>query len=253
MASNRPDSRESSPGVRSLDIWVAHRERKNAPFGPPENLGPAINSSADDFCPTPVRGYGLFFVSRRVTAGITCGMGDIYFTRFNDKHGWLQPEHLNCAPDGPNSALDEQGPSYLEADGQKLLYFSSSSGAVPGDIFVSAKGADGSFGGASAVAELNSVANDIQPNVRNDGREVVFSSNRTGSQGQDIWVATRESVDEPWSPPIKLGDAVNTSAGETRPSLSWNAHARYFGRAPGREGMSDIYIAERDKLKVQDE
>jgi len=65
-------------------------------------------------------------------------------------------------------------------------------------------------------------------------------------------VATRESVDEPWSPPIKLGDTVNTTAGETRPSLSWNAHALYFG-APGPESMSDIYIAWRDKLKGQDE
>ena len=55
-------------------------------------------------------------------------------------------------------------------------------------------------------------------------------------------MATRESVDEPWSPPIKLGDTVNTTAGETRPSLSWNAHGLYFG-APGPESMSDIYIA----------
>ena len=44
------------------------------------------------------------------------------------------------------------------------------------------------FGPATAVAELNdATANDIQPNVRADGLEVVFSSNRTGSQGQDIW------------------------------------------------------------------
>ena len=247
MASNRPGSTESSPGVRSLDIWVAHRESKDAPFGVPENLGPAINSTADDFCPTPVRGHGLFFVSRRVSAGVTCGMGDIYFTRFDHSHGWRQPEHLSCAPDGPNSALDEQGPSYVDVDGRQLLYFSSSSGAVPGDIFVSTQGADG-FGAASPVAELNSAANDIQPNVRKDGHEVVFSSNRPGSQGQDVWVSSRESVDDPWSPPTKLGDAVNTAAGETRPSLSWDAHTLYFGRAPGPEGMSDIYVAERDRL-----
>jgi hypothetical protein len=34
---------------------------------------------------------------------------------------------------------------------------------------------------------------DIQPNVRQDGREVVFSSNRPGSQGQDIGVSSREA------------------------------------------------------------
>src|SRR5262245_15015467 len=122
MASNRPGSMESSPGIRSLDIWVAYRESTDAPFGEPINLGAPINSAADDFCPTPVRGKGLFFVSRRVAAGVTCGLGDIYFARLNPHHGWSEPEHLACAPAGPNTALDEQGPSYFEADGSGRLY-----------------------------------------------------------------------------------------------------------------------------------
>jgi hypothetical protein len=245
MASSRPGSMESSPGVTSLDIWVAHRESTDRPFGAPVNLGPTINSSADDFCPTPVK-HGLFFVSRRVIAGVTCGLGDIYFARFDHKDGWSTPEHLGCAPDGPNSTLDEQGPSYVKAGGQRLLYFSSSSASVPGDIYVSAK-THGSFGPASPVAELNSTGNDIQPNVRKDGREVVFSSNRPGSLGQDIWVSTRDNADDPWSPPANLGGAINTAAAETRPSLSRDAQRRYFGRAPGPEGMNDIYTATRDK------
>jgi hypothetical protein len=245
MASNRPG------GEGSLDIWVARRESTNAPFGAPVNLGPPINSSADDFCPTPVRGGGLFFVSRKTTAE-SCGLGDIYFTRLNPAHGWSGPQHLACAPAGPNSTLDEQGPSYVEVGGQALLYFSSSSASVPGDIYVSTKLADGSFGSASSVAELNSAGNDIQPNVRKDGREVVFSSNRAGSLGQDIWASTREKVGDPWSPPTNLGSAVNTGASETRPSLSWDAQTLYFGRAPGPEGMSDIYVATRNKLAGSD-
>jgi hypothetical protein len=85
--------------------------------------------------------------------------------------------------------------------------------------------------------------------VRKDGREVVFSSNRTGTiGGQDLYVATREHVDDPWSTPVHLGGAVNTTAGETRPSLSWDAQTLYFGRAPGPEGSSDIYVTIRDKL-----
>jgi hypothetical protein len=251
MASNRPGSIESTPGVPSLDIWVAHRESKDAPFGAPVNLGPGINSAADDFCPTPVK-HGLFFVSRRVVAGVTCGLGDIYFARSDHKHGWRAPEHLGCAPDGPNTALDEQGPSYVKAGGQKLLYFSSGSGSVPGDIYVSAK-THGTFGPASPVAELNSAGNDIQPNVRKDGREVVFSTNRPGSLGQDIWVATREKAEGPWSAPTILGGAINTAAAETRPSLSQDGKRLYFGRAPGPEGMNDIYVSTRDKLKGSDD
>jgi hypothetical protein len=41
---------------------------------------------------------------------------------------------------------------------------------------------------------------------------------------------------------------VNTAAAETRPSLSWDARTLYFGRAPGPEGQSDIYVTNRDKL-----
>jgi hypothetical protein len=64
-------------------------------------------------------------------------MGDIYLARDNPKHGWSQPRHLAYAPDGPNSELDEQGPSLVEIDGTEQLFFSRSSGSVPGDIFVS--------------------------------------------------------------------------------------------------------------------
>jgi hypothetical protein len=247
MASNRPG------GQGLLDIWVARRDSTSAPFGAPENLGPPVNSAADDFCPTPVRGGGLFFVSRETLPG-SCGLGDIYFTRFNSVHGWSEPLHLPCAPEGPNSTLDEQGPSYVEVDGGALLYFSRSSSSVPGDIFASTRLGDGSFSPAAPVAGLNdAAANDIQPNVRKDGRELVFSSNRSGTLGgQDVWISTRDSVQDPWSAPVNLGTAVNTAAAETRPSLSWDVQTLLFGRAPGPEGMSDIYIATRDRLTGSD-
>jgi Tol biopolymer transport system component len=114
---------------------------------------------------------------------------------------------------------------------------------VPGEIFVS-----DDYGPATAVTELNSADNEIQPNVRKDGRELVFSSNHAypdAKGGQDIYVSTRASTDDPWSTPVNLGDAVNTSAAESRPSLSWDAHTLLFGRVPGPEGMSDIYISTR--------
>jgi WD40-like Beta Propeller Repeat len=242
VASTRPG------GVGMLDIWVSHRSSRHAPWGAPENLGEPVNSAADDFCPTPVRGGGLFFVSREALPG-SCGMGDIYFTRYSRRHGWSEPRNLGCAPYGPNSELDEQGPSYVEAGCRSSLYFSRSSATVPGEVSVSKGLAGWGFGPATPVAELNDpVANDVQPNVRHDGLEVVFSSNRAGTVGgQDIWVATRRSTAAPWSTPVNLGAAVNTLAGETRPSLSWDGRTLLFGRAPGPEGLSDVYVTERKK------
>jgi hypothetical protein len=248
LASNRPG------GKGGLDLWVATRSSTSDPWGAPVNLPEPINSAADDFCPTPLHGNGLLFVSRRSIEGVTCGLGDIYVTRRNPAHGWSEPQHLACDPAGPNSALDEQGPSYV----QGRLYFSRST--LPpgnsGELYVSEKDGDTSFGAASAIVELNdATANDIQPNVRKDGREIVFSSNRAGGLGgPDLWAATRRSVDEPWSAPVNLGPTVNTGLGESRPSLSWDAEQLLFGRAgppgtgEGDTGMSDVYVTTRLKL-----
>jgi hypothetical protein len=242
MASNRP--RFEGDARTDLDIWVAHRDSADAPWGAPENLGAPVNSTADDFCPTPVRGGGLFFVSRRTGAG-SCGGSDIYFARGDPEHGWGEPVHFACASEGgPNTPLDEMGPSYVTVGGPSLYY---SSGP---DIYVSDRLCNERFGPGEPVVELNSVAADIQPNVRRDGREVVFASNRvdpSASGGQDLWAATRENIHDPWSAPVNLGDAVNTPDNETRPSLSWKGTTLYFGRAPAPMGPADIFVTTREK------
>ena len=245
LASNRPG------GKGGLDIWMATRPSASAPWGAPTNLGEPVNSAADDFCPTPVGKRGLFFVSREALPG-ACGQGDIYFTHGTGAGGWAEPERLLCSPEGPNSALDEQGPSWADASrtlrGEKQLYFSRSSAnpSIAGEIFMSTRENGARFGPATPVAALNdAAANDIQPNVRADGLEVVISSNRTGSQGQDIWVATRASAENTWSAPTNLGAGVNTAASESRPSLSRDGSQLLFGRAPGPEGMNDIYVSTR--------
>jgi hypothetical protein len=244
MASNRPG------GLGGLDIWVATRHHRDDPWGAPQNLPEPINTPSDDFCPTPMEGDGLLFVSRRTVEGVTCGLGDIYLTRHNSVHGWSEPEHLACDPVGPNSALDEQGPSYVQAQ----LYFSRSSSTVAGELFVSGKHGD-VFGSARAISELNDpIANDIQPNVRKDGRELVFSSTRAGGfGGPDIWVSTRPNVDAAWSTPVNLGSGVNTELGESRPFLSSDAEQLLFGRSgpvgtgEGGTGASDIYLTTRTR------
>ena len=239
-----PDGRDlyiATNRAGTLDIYVAHRDEVDEPFGDPEPIEEINSPTAADFCPTPLQGKRLLFVSNRGTDG-HCGMGDIFITRKNPRHGWGEPRRLPCAPEGPNTGLDEQGPSLIEVGEEQHLYFSSSNApSVPGEIYLSRD-----FGPGTAVTELNSPGNDIQPNVRKDGLEIVFSSNRgtAPTPHQDIWTATRASTDDPWSAPTPVS-VVNTGASETRPSLSWDAHTLLFGRAPGGEGANDIYVSTR--------
>jgi len=239
LASNRPG------GEGNLDIWVAERDNPDAPFGAPVNMGGPINSAGRDFCPSPLRdGHGFMFVSDRPGG---CGGSDIYLTRSHPVFGWEDPVNLGCEV---NSPVDEAGPVLVYAEqGAPTLYFSSAR-TGGGDLYMSPMVGDWSFGPAVLVPGVNSLDTaDGQPYVSRDGRELFFFSNRSGGLGaSDIWSATRNSIAEPWSAPFNLGPNVNTSANETRPSLSWDGKTLLFGsNRPGVEGISDIFYATRDR------
>jgi WD40-like Beta Propeller Repeat len=228
IASNRAGG-TATPDAN--DIWVFHRESIDGPWGPAENIGQPVNSSFADYCPTPLRGKALLFVSTRPGG---CGGGDIYLARDNPAHGW-SVKHLGCAADGsgPNFPGGEFGPSLVETDEGTYLFFSSDGFEVGGDqdIYMSRRAADGSFGAPTLVAELSTAAHDFMPNVRKDGLEIVFNSNRPGGLGgQDVYTSTRASTSDPWSAPVNLGAAVNTAGNETRSSLSWDGTRLHFGR-----------------------
>jgi len=232
------------------DIWVATRPSADAPWGAPENLGPSVNSAAADFCPTPLHGNRLLFVSNRGGPG-ACGPGgppgDIYLARRSPAHGW-QIQHLGCDADGsgPNFPGGEFGPSLVETAQGTFLYFSSSGYGGDQNIYASQMRADGTFEPATAVTELNTTSDDFMPNVRKDGREIVFNSNRTVGVlgvdrfgGQDVYTSSRASTSEPWSSPVNVGSNVNTAGNETRSSLSWDGSRLHFGRD------GDIFVSER--------
>jgi len=199
-----------------------------------------VNSTSDDFCPTPLPGGELLFVSRRPGG---CGAADIYFTRLDPQLGWLEPVQLGCEVNSPG---EEFSPSYVPAGGGMLFFSSNRDGTH--EVYVSLRQPNGLFGAPVEATELNAPGfNTLRPNVSQDGREIVFDSDRPGGfGGTDIWSATRASVFHPWSAPLNLGANVNSAFGESRASLSRNGQRLYFGSTqPGGEGSSDIYVSTR--------
>jgi hypothetical protein len=228
------------------DIWVATRESSTTPFGTPTMLPEPVNSLAQDFCPTPLPGNELLFVSTRggtdAYGTAACGLGDIYVTSQDPASGqWSPPRNLGCAPDGPNGAGMEYGPSLTSGPYGPSLYFSTGApiGGGTQDIYVSRMVGDFVFAAPAPVAELNVPgADDVMPNVRPGGLEMVFASTRPGSAGMDIYSSVR-GPDGTWQPPVKLGPNVNTPGIESRPSLSRDGHRLYFG------SDGDIFVSTR--------
>jgi hypothetical protein len=232
------------------DIWVARRVDDAGGWELPVNLAD-INTTANDFCPTPLTGSRLLFVSSRAN---NCGGAgnnpDIYMTRRHPVHGWLPPEPFGC---DVNSGFEEFSPSLVETDDATLLYFSSNrDDGIRHKIYVSVLQPDGSWSTAR-VDELNwDGASDARPNVRKDGLEIVFDSTRAGGPPQ-IYSAVRSSVDDPWSQPELLGTNVNLPGfAQTRASLSRDGTRLYFGstrdNVPGDlPGSADVFMSTRSR------
>jgi len=234
-------------GFGKNDIWVANRAKVSEPFGPMQNLGSAINSADQEFCPTPLGGGWLLFVSDRAACGATPGLtppvGDIYITRQRNDGTWDAPHDLGCVADGtgPNFVGGEFGPSLRTIAGVTYLYFSSTGTSGNHDIYRSILNGAGQFETPQAVTELNSSAVDQMPNVSADGSEIVFASNRGGNM--DIYTATFDRVTGLWSSPVPVS-AVNTAEPESRPSLSGDGKRLYFGRGV----TADIYVSTRVEI-----
>lgn len=233
IASDRPG------GKGGLDIWVAYRQSPNHPWGEPVSLPEPVNSAANDFCPTPLIGGRLLFVSNRVNE---CGGGsDIYETRLHPVQGWLAPKNVGC---DVNSSGNEFSPSLVEK-GEKTLLFFSSDRQGNQDIFMSALRLNGTWEPAVAVSDLNTPFDDARPNVSSDGLEIVFDSTRAGG-APDIWTAWRPHIAARWSEPVRLGAEVNSIATESRASLSRDGKRLYFGSTrEGGQGSSDVHMSTR--------
>jgi hypothetical protein len=243
----------------SEDIWMSTRRSKTSAWKPPINLGPAINTPAME----RVRSFSedgrvLLFQSDR---GGGYGLTDIWAVvrdDVDDDFDWNEPINLGPAI---NTDSTELAANFLFADAglvQKLFYSSSKPGGFGGpDIYESTISGLG-FEFSRNVIELNSPSIETCFWVREDGLEIIFSSNRpnlTGDiQQHDMWAAYRESVYDQWSPPQKLSSNVNVPDWQdVNPALSFDNQTMLMAsRRPGGigPGTFDIYITTRRPIRA---
>lgn len=237
----------------TFDIWVSHRESSDGPWGPPVNLGPLVNTANNEQTPMlTIDGHRLYF-ARDGSGGY--GSQDLYVARRQhawDDNGWRDP--VNLGP-GVNTASEESGPSLIEDDstGVLTLYFSSTRATGMGseDIYVSTAYPGEPFGPAEIDALLSGPYRDVRPFVQREGLEVYFDSNRPGSFGTnvDLWTSSRESLWAPWSNPVRLPDALNSTGVDARPVLSFDGTELYFhSNRTGTLGGNDIFVCTRTKI-----
>ncbi len=152
---------------------------------------------------------------------------------------WGEPEPLGAVV---NSPANELHPA-LAADGS-LLFASdrSPTGSVDGvaggyDVYRADLVADDA---PSAIAALNSTADDVGVALSPTGDFVYLSSNRTGGVGGfDLYRARRTA--DGFGPLEPLGAPINTPANELEPGLAMGGFAIFYASdAAGTAGATDL-------------
>ena len=228
---------DSQPSTESADTVPI--------FGNPVNLGPTVNSSAQEFDPSiSADELELYFNSYR-PGGF--GKADIWVTTRKTKADpWGSPVNL-----GPtiNSPAGDKGPS-ISADGLSLYFNSARSGGHGGqDLWVTTRKTKSAPWGepVNLGPTVNSPANEQTPSISTDGLVLYFivwpDKSPGGWDQSDLWVTTRKTMADPWGSPVNLGPMVNSPAYDGSPSTSEDGLSLYFDSERG--GGSSIWVAKR--------
>lgn len=167
FSSNRPVDGNSA---KDFDIWRV--SRVGSGWGNPENVGPSVNTSADEFYPSITKSGSLYF-----TAAYEGGVGkeDIYVA-IPQGSGFQKPVPLDTAI---NSRFYEFN-AFVAPDERYILFtsYGRKDDSGGGDLYISLRDATGKWQPARNLKELNSRQLDYCPYVSPDGKSLFITSER---------------------------------------------------------------------------
>ncbi len=130
-----PDKRDlyfasaQNGGFGGRDIWVVHR-LNNGKWSRPENLGAAVNTSADESCPFMHADNETLYFNSNGHKGY--GSTDLYMAKKVSDTSWQMAENLGY----PINTIDDEGSLIVAADAKTAYYASDRSDSRGGlDIY----------------------------------------------------------------------------------------------------------------------
>lgn len=173
---------------KDFDLWSVRVH--GGGFTAAVNLGPGINSDADDLYPSMADDGTLYFGSERAGGA---GGWDLYRARRNPDGSYGAAENLGSPV---NSANWEYNPA-IAPDGGFLIFTSLNrvGGAGAGDLWMARREGDG-FGAPQPLVAVNTPAEDYHPTLSPDG-QTLFFIRRDAARGQAadfFWVSMRGAL-----------------------------------------------------------
>ncbi len=196
-------------GQGGFDLYVSYREGNH--WTPPKELGPEINSPADEYDPAvSTDGKQLFFSSNRTA-------------------------EMNRALQADRTKAKDRWRTTLRSDQVRTRF----------NLYLATRSeSDNPWQPARALNEINlATANDGAPYVSADGAFLYFASDRTERSGEaanfDLYRA--RILPGRMLSPENLGTGVNTADNEIEPALSAEGFRLYFSRNDARSQQPEQY------------
>lgn len=209
----------------------------------PKNMGQAINSQYDDFHPAITVDEELFIITCNVPFGSKSFQEDMFYS-VKQQGEWtnrlLFPK--------PITTLSNEGAQSISADGKTMVYTACGMAGGKGscDIYITYKVGNQWIKPKNLGSPVNSRHWESQPSLSADGRTLYFVSNRPGGFGKkDIWMSTLTDTNT-WTPPVNLGETINTKDEEESPFIHADGKTLFFS-TDGHYGMGkkDMFVTQR--------
>jgi len=206
----------------------------------PVNMGPEINTAADEYLPTATADESTLIFTRKINNNEDFYKSD----KLNGK--WQTATYLSNQINTPNY---NEGAQSISQDG-KFLFFTGCNrpdGLGRCDIYIAQKKGNDWGKPFDLSQPINTPGWESQPSISADGRTLYFVSNRKGGYGgYDIWKST--ITDKGWGEPVNMGPNINTSFDEQSPFIHPDDSTFYFCSSgwPGL-GNKDLFVSRLNK------
>ncbi len=216
----------------------------------PVNIGRPINTSNDEYINYVNTDYDLIMLTKRTKQPAFSSpryKEDLYYTDYSDSV-WSLPKVVVLG-----WRVDERnmGTINFSTDGRTMFftgcYWPKGKGGC--DLYFSERVGNDWLKPLDIGNKINTSTWESQPIISSDSKKLFFASKRSGGKGgSDIWMSIKLQ-DNTWSPPINLGDSINTSKDEMTPFLHADGSTLFFA-SNGHPGLGgyDLFISRQDEL-----
>ena len=223
-------------GSQNGDVWAATRTSTSAAFGTPTIETSVSSGSAETRVSFTADGLLAALGSSRT--GTEGGIDIFLATRASTStpFGVFSNALLTSV-----NGSDNQHDPFLSSDGLRLYFAPTTNGQ---HLEVSTRATQATaFGPPTTLIDGDQT--DADPSLSQDERVIVFSSRRTGSEGADLWFATRSTPSDSFGTAVRLASIVNSSSDDGDPTLSADGCTLYFSsNRAGGTGDFDLHVAD---------